>query len=264
MDFIYRFNIELMIKLPHIFIIDFYSLLLTNNNTYINREITLIQQLNEKCNTNIKIDFTDEIKNELIIRPDFKLFIEFLKSNYKNAEIYIYINENILKYYPISVDIIIDEFKLDAKKIKLYSMNNFFDIIIDNLKVKYPSLIKNKQKVYDTQLSIFTSSVSIVSELDKTIKYPTYNYSYYYDICEKIINKYKIKPEVFDNKEILKFCQKNDIPVYNKNGSMYQKDLLYQKLLKLFYYKEYQLSEYSKKEDTAFIDYIKLNKIKNK
>ena len=38
--------------------------------------------------------------NELIIRPDFKLFIDFLKSNYKNAEIFIYLNDAIISIYP--------------------------------------------------------------------------------------------------------------------------------------------------------------------
>jgi hypothetical protein len=221
-----------MIKLPNIFIIDFYSVLCWTD--IIIREISLIELLNEKCNTNIKADFTDEIKNELFFRPNLDIFIEFLKSNYKNAEIFIYSNEAIVNCISISEDYIIDKFNLN--KLKLYSMNNFFDIIIDNLKVKYPSLIKNKQKVYDTQLSIFTYEKSKISKLEKTIIYPHYNYMYYYDIYDKIINKYKIKSEVFDNKDILIFCEKNEIPFYNKNGSIYQKDLLYQNILKLFYY----------------------------
>jgi len=245
-----------MIKLPNIFIIDLYCVL--GWTEIMIREISLIELLNEKCNTNIKADFTDEIKNELFFRPNLDIFIEFLKSNYKNAEIFIYSNEAIINYMSISEDYIID--KYDLNKFKLYSMNNFFDIIIDNLKIKYPSLIKNKQKVYDTQLSIFTYEKSEISKLEKTITYPYYNYMYYYDIYDKIINKYKIKSEVFDNKDILIFCEKNEIPFYNKNGSIYQKDLLYQNILKLFYYKKFQLSEYSKKEDTNFIDYI--NKIK--
>lgn len=245
-----------MIKLPNIFIIDFYYLLFCYN-TYINLEIELLQLLNKKYNTNIKYDFTDEINNELIIRPDFKLFIDFLKSNYKNTEIFIYLQQDNYDYYPISEDIIFD--KLDINKLKLYSMNNFFDIICDNLKTKYPSLIKNKKKVYDTQLTIFTTQKSTIKQLDKTIKCPTYNYEYYYDIYEKIINKYHINPTIFDNKEILRFCENNEIPIYNKNGSIYQKDLLYQNILKLYNYKKYQLSENSKKEDTFFKDYIKEN-----
>jgi len=85
LDFIYKFNIKI-IKLPHIFIIDFLYLIFCYT-TYLDKEIELIKLLNEKCNTNIKPDFTNEMEKELIFRPDLSLFIDFLKSNYKNAEI---------------------------------------------------------------------------------------------------------------------------------------------------------------------------------
>ena len=58
---------------------------------------------------------------------------------------------------------------------------------------------------------------------------------------------------------ILTFCENNKIPIHNKNGSIYQQDLLYQNILKLYYYREYQLSDYSIKEDTFFKDYINEN-----
>jgi hypothetical protein len=64
LDFIYKFNIII-------------------------REIILIELLNKKCNTNIKADFTDLA---------YIFFIEFLKSNYKNAKIFIYSNEAIINY----------------------------------------------------------------------------------------------------------------------------------------------------------------------
>jgi len=251
-----------MIKLPYIFIIDFYYLLLCDT-TYLDKEIELSKLLNEKCNINIINEFTDK---ELIIRPDFKLFIDFLKSNYKHAEIFVYIAPELYKYFTNSnsIDEYIDKFE-NINKLKLTSMNNYYDIIIENLKLKYPSLNKNKLKVFDSQLTIFTEVNNIFFKFNKTIKSPSYNYKYYYyiyyDIYDKIINTYKINPNTFDNPEVLKFCEKNEIPVHNKNGSLYQKDLLYQNILKLYHYKIYKLSDNSNKEDTFFKDYI--NEIKN-
>ena len=250
-----------MIKLPYIFIIDFLYLVLCYS-TYLNKEIQLTTLLNNLCNTSIINDFSDEINNELIIRPDFKLFIDFLKSNYKNAEIFIYLSDEIISIYP-EIEKYIDKYE-NINKLKLKSLNNYYDIIVDNLKVKYPSLNKNKQKVFDTQLSIFTTNDNFnLKKIDKDIKCPQYNYAYYYDIYDKIINKYNINPSVFDNKHILIFCENNEIPIYNKNGSIYQKDLLYQNILKLYYNKEYQLSDNSIKEDTFFKDYIKENENEN-
>ena len=81
-----------MIKLPHIFIINF-KILFCSDDKCLNDEINLSKLLNLKSNTNIINDFTDEVKKELIIRPDFKLFIDFLKSNFKNAEIFILYNK---------------------------------------------------------------------------------------------------------------------------------------------------------------------------
>jgi hypothetical protein len=252
-----------MIKLPYIFIIDFLYLVLCYN-TYYNKEIELITLLNNNCNTSIINDFSDEINNELIIRPDFKLFINFLKSNYNNAEIFIYLRDDdeMISIYP-EIEKYIDKYE-NINKLKLKSLNNY-DIIVDNLKVKYPSLNKNKKKVFDTQLSIFTTNDNLdLKKINKAIKCPQYNYEYYYDIYDKIINKYNINPSVFDNKHILTFCENNKIPIHNKNGSIYQQDLLYQNILKLYYYKEYQLSDNSIKEDTFFKDYINKNQMKMK
>ena len=248
-----------MIKLPHIFIIDFN--LISCYTDYLGKEIELIKFLNEKCNTNIKHDFTNELEKELIIRPDFKLFIDFLKSNYKNAEIFIYIPDWAYIYFS-NIDIIYKKFE-NINKVKLFLVNNYFDIIIENLKDKYPSLHKNKQKVFDNQLIIFTTELSDMKEFEKSLKCPQYKYIYYYDIYDKIINTYKINPNIFDNIDVLKFCNINKIPVHNKNGSIRQKDLLYQNILKLYYYKKYKLSDDSNKEDTFFKDYI-INKEKEK
>lgn len=250
-----------MIKLPHIFIIDFD--LISCYTDYLSKEIELIKLLNEKCNTNIKHDFTNELENELIIRPDFKLFIDFLKSNYKNTEIFIYIPDWAYIYFS-NIDIIYKKFE-NINKVKLFLVNNYYDIIIENLKDKYPSLHKNKQKVFDNQLIIFTTEMSNMNGIEKSLKFPNYKYTYYYDIYDKIINTYKINPNVFDNIDILKYCEQNEIPIHNKNGSIKQKDLLYQNILKLYYYKKYKLSDDSKKEDNLFKVYInEIEKIKNK
>ena len=253
-----------MIKLPHIFIIDFWYLNFCYT-TYLDKEIELIKLLNEKCNTNIKPDFTNEMEKELIFRPDFTLFIDFLKSNYKNAEIFVYLPEDIYHNYS-NIDIIINNKYEKINKFILNSMHNYYDIIIEKLKDKYPSLNKNKQKVFDSQLTIFTCKNSLIEKYEKTTICFNYEYEYYYDIYDKIINTYKINPNIFDNIDVLKFCVSNKIAVYNKNGSMYQQDLLFHNILKLYYYRKYKLSEVSKKEDTFFKDYIIIEKekIKNK
>jgi deoxyribodipyrimidine photolyase len=165
-----------------------------------------------------------------------------------------------------NIDIIINNKYEKINKFILNSMHNYYDIIIEQLKDKYPSLNKNKQKVFDSQLTIFTCKNSLIEKYEKTTICFNYEYEYYYDIYDKIINTYKINPNVFDNIDVLKFCVSNKIAVYNKNGSMYQQDLLFQNILKLYYYRKYKLSEVSKKEDTFFKDYIIIEKekIKNK
>lgn len=260
MDFIYRFNIDLMIKLPHIIIIDFVYLIFCYS-TYLDKEIELIKLLNKKSNTNIKPDITNEIEKELIFRPDFTLFIDFLKSNYKNAEIFLYIPAHMYHDYS-NIDIILNNKYEKINKFILTSMHNYYETIIEILKDKYPSLNKNKQKVFDNQFIIFTTHNSNIKDYEKTIICSDYEYTYYYDIYDKIINTYKINPNVFDDTYVLKFCEQNEIPIYNKNGSIKQKDLLYQNILKMYYYKKYKLSEVSKKEDTFFKDYIKENQKK--
>ena len=222
-----------MIKLPHIFIINF-KILFCSDDKCLNDEINLSKLLNLKSNTNIKNDFTDEVKKELIIRPDFKLFIDFLKSNFKNAEIFILYNKYSNDYTDfIDINSIIEGYE-NINKVILNSMDNYYEKIIDNLKIKYPSLNKHKQKVFDTQLTIFTDKSFQQEKQDNIIICPTYYYNYYYDIYDKIINKYNINPTAFDNKEILEYCSKNNINVYNKNGSLYQRDLLYHNIAILY------------------------------
>ncbi len=59
---------------------------------------------------------------------------------------------------------------------------------------------KNKQKVFNNQLIIFTTHNS--------------NIKNYYNIYNKI------------NYNVLKYCEQNEIPIHNKHGSIKQKYLL--------------------------------------
>ena len=84
-------------------------------------------------------------------------------------------------------------------------------------------------------------------------------YFSYYDIYEKIITKYKMDPKIFNNKDILKYMEDNNIYICNKNGSVFQKDKEYISLSHMYKKKHSQLSsELSKNTDTYFKDLISI------
>ena len=70
------------------------------------------------------------------------------------------------------------------------------------------------------------------------------------------MKKYNIPESVFNNKEILEYMNKHRIPIYNKNGSMYQKDKECVFLHNLHKTKEYEVYNASLKADTFFNDII--------
>lgn len=98
---------------------------------------------------------------------------------------------------------------------------------------------------------------NIISYTKRQLVCPEYNYYSYYDIYEKLITKYKMDPKIFNDKEILKYMEDNYIYIYNKNGSVFQKNKDYVNIVNMYKTKHSQLStELSKDTDTYFKDLI--------
>ena len=269
-------------KLPYIFILDIDNTIIGNVNNCINESIILdyifkyCKMNNIIANCDKKIDIIDEL-NEGLLRPYFIDFINFIKSKYKNIEIYLYTNsayfwinnsgfiDNIEKIVKIKFNkpYFTRENALDRQKL----LGNLYDIIIDKIVKKYPLLKidKNKKKVFDSQL-VFIDDIpnNLKDYPDKQIVCPEYNYYPYYNIKEKIIKKYNINPQIFDNKEILTVFESQDIPIYNENGSVYQKDIEFFNIHEILKIRYSQILINSTLNDTFFKDLITiLDKNKN-
>jgi hypothetical protein len=63
-----------------------------------------------------------------------------------------------------------------------------------------------------------------------------------------------MSPQIFNDKEILKYMSDNFIYIYNKNGDVFQKDKDYIAIANLYNKKH---SELSRKDDTYYKDLIK-------
>jgi hypothetical protein len=208
-------------KLPYIFILDIDNTIIgeVQNCSY---EYTALEYIYKYCkinninaNCNIKIDIIDDL-NEGLLRPYFIDFIHFIKKKYKNIEIYLYTNssydwinnggliDNIEKIVKIKFNKPYFTRKNTLNRQKL--LGNLYDVIIEKIVKKYPLLKidKNKKKVFDTQL-VFIDDIpnNLKDYPDKQIICPEYTYMPYYNIKEKLIYKYNINPEIFNNTEIL-------------------------------------------------------------
>jgi hypothetical protein len=85
----------------------------------------------------------------------------------------------------------------------------------------------------------------------------------YYNIKEKLIYKYNINPEIFNNTEILNMFEKHNIPIYNENGSVYQKDIEFIHIHEILKIRLAHLYSNNSLNDTFFKDLITvLNKNK--
>ena len=124
---------------------------------------------------------------------------------------------------------------------------------------KYPLLKidKNKKKVFDSQLVFIDDIPNNLKDYPfKQIICPEYNYKPYYNIKEKIIKKYNINSDIFNNKEILEIFEKYNIPIYNENGSVYQKDIEYIQLSEILNIRAAQITSNTSLNDTFFKDLI--------
>lgn len=235
-------------KLPFIFVIDYFYLCL-GDKTYFNFELDIADLL--KNDISITLDITDQHN---FIRPDFTQFLKFLKSNFKNAEIFVYIPEFIYNH-----KILTDNPNIN--KPYLRTINNCYDTIISELSYKYPSLKKDKniQIVFDTQLIIFSNYDTNIDYIsDKIIKCSNYTYTYYSDIYDTFIDKYKINPDFLNKPYISNYIKINDISMYNPNGTILQKDKLYQNSLKLYDFKCCEIYNNNIKPDTLFQQLMKI------
>lgn len=260
--------------LPYIFILDIDNTIIGNITNCIGEWI-ILNHIHKYCKMNNiianckkKLDIIDEL-NEGLLRPYFIDFINFIKQKYINVEIYLFtkssykwINdggyiENIEKICKTKFNkpYFTRENSLDGEKL----LGNIFDIIIKNLQRKYPLLKidENKKKVFDNQLVFIDDIPNNLNDYPhKQILCPKYNYTPYYNIKEKIIKKYNIKFDIFDNQKILEIFEEVEIPIYNKNGSKYQQDIEFINLTEIKNIRSAELLNNTTLNDTFFKDLI--------
>jgi hypothetical protein len=225
--------------------------------------------INTKCQ-NTELDMQVELKNGLL-RPYVHDFIKFCDKKFKNVEVFFYTNssykwtnkilgKNIEKALNIKINRPFftreNSMSQDWKK----SLANIYPLIIKSLLKKYPYMKDEKNTDYIlNNRTIFIDDIknNIISYTKRQLVCPEYNYYSYYDIYEKLITKYKMDPKIFNDKEILKYMEDNYIYIYNKNGSVFQKNKDYVNIVNMYKTKHSQLStELSKDTDTYFKDLI--------
>jgi len=225
--------------------------------------------INTKCQ-NTELDMQVELKNGLL-RPYVHDFIKFCDKKFKNVEVFFYTNssykwtnkilgKNIEKALNIKINRPFftreNSMSQDWKK----SLANIYPLIIKSLLKKYPYMKDEKKTDYIlNNRTIFIDDIknNIISYTKRQLVCPEYNYYSYYDIYEKLITKYKMDPKIFNDKEILKYMEDNYIYIYNKNGSVFQKNKDYVNIVNMYKTKHSQLStELSKDTDTYFKDLI--------
>jgi hypothetical protein len=231
--------------------------------------------INNECQ-NIDLDMQEELNNGLL-RPYVRDFITLCDKKFKNVEVFFYTNSNykwtnkiLGKSIEKALNIKINRpfftrensMTQDLKK----SLANVYPLIIKSLLKKYPSMKDEKNTEYIlNNRTIFIDDIknNIISYTNRQLVCPAYDYYSYYNIYEKLITKYKMDPKIFNNKDILKYMEDNDIYIYNKNGSLHQKNKDYVNIANMYKTKHSQLStELSKDTDTYFKDLI--TKLSNK
>ena len=226
--------------------------------------------INTKCpNTDI-FDMEDELNNGLL-RPFAKEFIAFCNKKFKNVEVFFYTNstyswtnsglaKNIEKALKIKIN---RPFftrensisKLNNKK----SLANIYPIIIKSLLKKYPLMKYEKDTDYIlNNRTIFIDDVkdNLYAYTERQLVCPEYEYYHYHDIYDKLINKYNMDPQIFDDKDVLKYMDDEDIYIFNKNGNVHQQNKEYITLMNMSKAKYYELDNFKKKDDTYFKDLI--------
>jgi hypothetical protein len=251
-------------KLPYIFIFDIDNTIIGNiHHQYI--EYNLLENINTLL---IKdFDITDILNNGML-RPYFKDFIDFIYKKYKNVEIYVYtnssfewINYGLIDNIQKSINYKINKpyfTRDDSNYYKKKLLGNLYDIIINSLIAKYPSLKsqKNKEFVFKNQI-VFIDDIknNLKDYPQKQILCPEYNYIDVYDMKTRLINKYNITEDIFNKEIVLSLFENDYLPLYNKNGSIYQQDKSYQELLRLRLLRKQEINNIN---DTFFKNLISI------
>ena len=241
-----------MKKLPFIIIFDIDHAIIGNISTVV-EEWHLLENIYNICKKKgirtkcpfPNLDFQDELKNGLL-RPNTKDFITFCNKKFKNAEVFLYTNSsygwtngglgiNIEKALKIKINrpFFTRENSLAMGK----SLANTYPIMMKSLAKRYPSLKdeNNSEYVLQNRL-IFIDDIAdnIIQYKGRQLVCPRCNFWNKYDIYDKVLTKYKIAPEVFDDKDILNYLHENSISVYNANGNEFQKNKEYIAIAKAY------------------------------
>ena len=265
-----------MKKLPFIIIFDI-DLTIVGNIDIVMKELVFLEYLynvckkkgiNKKCPSMDLIDIQDVLKDGLL-RPNVSDFINFCDTKFKNIEVFFYTNSG----YSWTNDFLGKKLE-QALKIKINrpfftrenSMNltmkkslaNIYPTIIGSLAKRYPSLNDGDIAEYVmNNRMIFIDDIkdNIFAYTNRQVVCPAYNYTPYYEIYEKCITKYKIDPQIFNDKEILKYMSDNSILIYNNNGNAWQQSKEYIAISNIYYTKHAEISKI-KNADTYYKDLI--------
>jgi hypothetical protein len=208
--------------------------------------------------------------NDGLLRPYINEFIQYCNNKFKNVEIFFYTNSsynytntflatNVEKALKVKVNkpYFTRENSMIINGKYKKSLVNIFPFIIKSLVKKYP-IMKN-EKIID--YIIHNRFVFIDDIKENTFEYenrqiicPRYDFRYYNDIPEKLLNKYKMNPEIFNSRDILEYLHNMNIPIYNKRGNIHQQNKEY---IDLWKEQQRKYSEVSKVKDEFFKDLIK-------
>ena len=223
----------------------------------------------EKCIRQNNVDMQNEL-NDGLLRPYINEFIQYCNNKFKNVEIFFYTNSsynytntflatNVEKALKVKVNkpYFTRENSMIINGKYKKSLVNIFPFIIKSLVKKYP-IMKN-EKIID--YIIHNRFVFIDDIKENTFEYenrqiicPRYDFRYYNDIPEKLLNKYKMNPEIFNSRDILEYLHNMNIPIYNKRGNIHQQNKEY---IDLWKEQQRKYSEVSKVKDEFFKDLIK-------
>lgn len=256
-----------MKKLPYIFIFDIDNTIIGDLYLTMN-EYLIYKIVKNNCND---FDITEELSKG-VLRPYFKDFIEFIFNKYKNVELYVYsnasyfwINECLIKNIEKIIKIRFNKpyFTRENTNNKVKLLGNIFDIIMNDLILRYPLLKKdeNKKYVFDNQLIFIDDIPNNLNDYpEKQIICPEYNYRNFYDIKTNLINKYNFNEHDFNNQKII------DLLDYKYNDYIYKlpmlkiqiikDDKLIKLLLEMIQIRKNELFNIKSKNDIFFKDLI--------
>ena len=221
-----------------------------------------------KCPKRDIIDIQEELHSGLL-RPNAKDFIEYCQKRFKkHLEIFFYTNASYNWATTVSVPQIEKALKIKANRpIFTYenslsstkTVANIAPLIQKALVKKYPALAKenNLQTLFNERM-IFIDDIkdNVYDYKSRQIVCPEYYFRPYYNIPEKIMKKYNLPESVFDTPEVHEYLKNNALPLYNKNGSIYQQNKECVMLHHIYRTKENEVYNASLKPDTFFSDMI--------